>query len=156
MHYSWQHARDEQTRRLLVLQNCAFLPLFRGNKPDQGERLNELEPLAPKETGSAALAEIFSDVTNDRTRRLLAARKVLGYLEKDGDPRLFADAARRLIFAKGNDAHDYKFSAAILEDYHFLPPDLANRYLAASVFNLKGSGASDNKLVRRTREALKS
>jgi len=155
MHYSWQHARDEQTRRLLLLQNCAFLPLFRGNKPDQGTRLNELEPLAPNESGAAALTEIFSDVTNDSKRRLVAARKVLGYLEKDGDPRLFADAARRLIFAKGNDAHDYKFSSAILEDYHFMAPDLANRYLAASVFNLKGSGASDNKLVRRTREALK-
>ena len=65
-----------------------------------------------------------------------------------------ADAARRLIFLKGNNAHDYKFSSAVLEDYHHLTPPWRDRFLAASVFNLKGSGAADNELVKRTREAL--
>jgi hypothetical protein len=33
-------------------------------------------------------------------------------------------------------------------------PAWRNRYLAASVFNLRGSGATDNDLVRRARAAL--
>ena len=66
------------------------------------------------------------------------------------------DEARRLIFAKGRDAHDYKFSAAILEDSALLSPESRNRLLAASVHYLKGSQAPDNGLTGRIREAMKS
>jgi len=151
VHYEWQHVRDEQTRRLLFLQNCAFLPLFRNAKSEKGDKVDELTPLAPSESGDKALNEIFADIGKNTPT---AARKVIGYLDGGGDPRLFSDAARRLIFAKGRDAHDYKFSSAVLEDYRFIPRDLASRYLAASVFNLKGSTASDNKLIERIRSAL--
>ena len=115
--------------------------------------MDELMPLATKASGADAVGEIFSEVSPKT--RVDAARKVLSYLEAGGDPRLFADAARRLIFAKGNDAHDYKFSSAVLEDYHFIVGEAGNRYLAASVGYLKGSGAKDNGLVTRIREALK-
>ena len=64
--------------------------------------------------------------------------------------------ARRLIFLKGRDAHDYKFSAAVLEDYQHLSPAVRDRYLASSVFRLRGAGDTDNDLVRRTRAALKA
>ena len=64
------------------------------------------------------------------------------------------DAARRLVFLKGNDAHDYKFSSAVLEDYDHVSPHWRNRYLAASLFYLPGSGLPDNALVKRTRAAL--
>ena len=96
--------------------------------------------------------EIFADVTKDKS---LAARKVLGYLKANPDARLITDAARRLIFRKGSDAHDYKFSAAVLEDYAHVSPGWRDRYLAASVFWLKGSGDKDTDLVRRTRDAMK-
>jgi hypothetical protein len=61
-----------------------------------------------------------------------------------------------LIFLKGNNSHDYKFSSAVLEDYYHVSPAWRNRYLAASVFNLRGSGGPDNELVKRTRAALQS
>jgi hypothetical protein len=41
-----------------------------------------------------------------------------------------------------------------LEDYQHVSPGLRERYLAASVFNLEGSGGADNDLVNRTRAAL--
>ncbi len=63
-------------------------------------------------------------------------------------------AAQRLIYLKGTDSHDYKFSSAVLEDYSNLSPKLRDRYLAASVFWLKGSGAPDSGLVARTRAML--
>jgi len=59
-----------------------------------------------------------------------------------------------LIFLKGNNSHDYKFSSAVLEDYQHVSPDWRERYLAASVFNLRGAGDADNQLVKRTRAAL--
>src|SRR6202008_325331 len=61
-HYSFQHCRDEQTRRLLLLQNAAFMPLFRGNSKDKGLHIDTLEPLTTKSNGSDAVEEIFNDI----------------------------------------------------------------------------------------------
>lgn len=150
-HYAFQHCRDEETRKLLLLQNAAFMPLFRGNSKDKGIHIDSLEPMALKEPGAGAVEEIFADVSKDK---LTAARKILSYLKESRDPKPIADAARRLIFLKGRDSHDYKFSSAVLEDYEFMAPQWRDGYLAASVFNLKGSGDKDNDLARRTRAAL--
>jgi hypothetical protein len=59
-----------------------------------------------------------------------------------------------LVFRKGDDSHDYKFSSAVLEDYRRISPKWRDRYLAASVFKLQGSGQADNQVVERTRAAL--
>jgi hypothetical protein len=75
----------------------------------------------------------------------------------DGDSRRFpplVTAAERLIFSKGNDSHDYKFSSAALEDYYHVTAPWRARYAASSMFNLKGSGDRDNDLIERTRAAL--
>ena len=85
---------------------------------------------------------------------MTAARKALAYLQAGHDPRTLIDAARRLVFLKGNDAHDYKFSSAVLEDYYNVSPAWRERYLASSLFLLPGSADRDNDLVRRTRAAL--
>jgi hypothetical protein len=151
VHYAWQHVRDEETRRLLLLQNAAFLPLFRGNSKDKGIRIDQLEPEPPKTSGPGAVEEIFAELGQDRLR---AARRVLALLQERPDPKPLADAARRLIFLKGRDSHDYKFSSAVLEDFQQLEPPWRNRFLAASMFNLRGAGDSDNALVQRTRAAL--
>jgi hypothetical protein len=150
-HYAFQHCRDEETRKILLLQNAAFLPLFRGNSKDKGIYIDSLEPAELKTTGADAVEEIFVDVSKDK---LSAARKTLAYLKDNSDPKPILDTARRLIFLKGRDSHDYKFSAAVLEDYAFMAPNWRDRYLAASVFNLKGSGDKDNDLVQRIRSAL--
>ncbi len=67
-----------------------------------------------------------------------------------------ADADRRHTFLKGRHSHDYKFTSAVWEDYQVMAPAVRDRYLAASVFNLKGSGDADNGLVQRIRVALGS
>ena len=104
-----------------------------------------------KSRGAEAVEEIFADVSKDK---LSAARKILAHLKQDSDPKPILDTARRLIFLKGRDSHDYKFSSAVLEDYAFMAPQWRDRYLAASVFNLKGSADKDNDLVQRIRAAL--
>lgn len=151
VHYAWHRVQDDETRRLLLLQNAAFLPLYRGDRPDKGIHLDELEPVMPTAKGDDALAEIFAQISKDK---LGAARKILGYLKDQPDARPFSDAARRLVFLKGNNAHDYKFSAAVLEDSERLTQTGRNRLLAASAFYFRGSGDADNDLVKRTRAAL--
>jgi len=150
-HYAWHRAQNDETRRLLLLQNAAFLPLFRGNNADKGLHLDTLEPLLPDTKGEEGIAEIFADVSKDR---LVAARKLLGWLKDAPSTKPFSDAARRLIFLKGRDAHDYKFSAAVLEDSERLATPWRDRLLASSLFYFRGSGDADNELVKRTRAAL--
>jgi hypothetical protein len=64
------------------------------------------------------------------------------------------DEGRRLVFLKGRDSHDYKFSSAVLEDAAYIAPAWRDRFLAASLFWMKGAGAPDSPLVKRTHAAL--
>lgn len=148
--YGWRRCRDDRTRQLLLLQNAAFLPMFRGGRTT-GVEIDRLEPAAPAGEGPAAIEEIFGDVSRDP---LSASRKMLAFLARHPDPAPLADAARRLIFLKGTDSHDYKYSSAVLEDYAIMAPPRRDRYLAASAFYLKGTGDADSPLVARTRAAL--
>jgi hypothetical protein len=78
----------------------------------------------------------------------------MSYLSTGQNAGTLMDAARRLIFLKGTDSHDYKFSTAALEDYFKISPEARNRCLAASMYNLKGTSAPDNSLVERIRASL--
>jgi hypothetical protein len=62
--------------------------------------------------------------------------------------------ARRLIFSRGTDSHDYKFSSANLEDFFHTTGPLRDRFLATGMFHLRGSGGGDTPLYRRIRAAL--
>ena len=146
----------EETRRLLLLQNASFLPMFRDAMRGRGQIGNaEIDELQPVKTASATdgLEDIYGDVGRNHFR---AAGKTLNWLNAGNDGKSFIDAARRLIFLKGNNSHDYKFSSATLEDYAHISPAWRNQFLAASVFNLRGTNDRDNGLVQRTRAALKS
>ena len=83
--------------------------------------------------------------------RLTAARKVLAYAKANPAPKELIDAARLLIFFKGNNAHDYKFSSAVMEDYATLASPWRERYLAASVYNLKGLRGASRQWTRETK-----
>jgi hypothetical protein len=155
LHYAFAHVNDDEVKKLLLLQACAFVPMFREAMGRRGKvadlRIDAIEPAATDATGVEAIAAIFADAGRDREA---AAAKTLAYLKKGQDPKALIDAARMLVFLKGNNAHDYKFSSALLEDYASLSPPWRDRYLAAGMFYLHGSGGPDNKLVARTRAAL--
>ena len=148
LHYAHQHTSNDETRRFLLLQNAAFLTMFRerGGIKD-GIRVDQFEPA----DGTPSVDEIFADITDNKEK---AARKALAYLKSAKDPKHFMREAQRLIYLKGTGSHDYKFSSAILEDYHHISPKMRDRFLAASVFWLQGSGKKDTDLVARTRAAI--
>ena len=140
----------------MLLQNCAFVPMFRASAQGRGEvrslSLDDVKPVELEQsTKTGGIEEIFADVSRDR---MTAAGKVRTYLGSHPQAKPLIDAARRLIFLKGHDAHDYKFSSAVLEDYYHVSPQWRDQFLALSVFNLRGSGDRDNQLVQRTRSAL--
>jgi len=157
LRYLFETTSNDETRRMLLLQNAAFLPLFRQAMLGRGKvgesRIDGLQAVASNGQPQAAIEEIFAEVSGDRSA---AAAKLLGYLDAGQSPEKLMDAARRLIFLKGSNAHDYKFSSAVLEDFYNITPAWRNRFLAASVYSLRGSGEADNLLTERTRAALSS
>jgi len=154
LHYAARTTADETLRAFLLLQASAFVPLFRDAMKSRGKvgdaKIDELQRAEGKSDFDAGA--VFATLTKDKTA---AARMALTYLS--GNPasqKELIDAGRRLIFLKGNDSHDYKFSSAVLEDAAAIAPAWRDRFLAASLFWLKGSGAPDSGVVKRTRTAL--
>jgi hypothetical protein len=155
LRYLYESSANDETRKMLLLQNAAFLPLFReamrgrGNVGDQ--RVDELEPATIAGSDDEAIPEIFRLVSE---KPAVACQKVLAFLREKRSPEALITAARRMVFLKGNDSHDYKFSSAVLEDYYHTSPEWRDRFLATSAFRLNGSGERDNPLVKRIREAF--
>jgi hypothetical protein len=155
MHYAYVTSGDDLTRRLLLLQTAAFLPMFR--KAIEGRRhlreaaIDRLESIPLSGDRSKAIEEVFAEIGRNRQT---AAGKTLGYLQTKGSAEDFMETARRLVLRKGNDPHDYKFSVAALEDYYHVSPAWRDRFLAASVLQLRGSAGKDNSLVERIRAAV--
>src|SRR5262249_16051932 len=115
-------------------------------------RLDRMEKAEVKADGGVAVAEVLAEVSKDRLR---AARMALALVERrPDDAEALMAAARRLIFTKGTNAHDYKFSSAAVEDFYKLAPRWGPSSPPPGMFSLRGAGDRDNDLVRRPRDAL--
>jgi hypothetical protein len=156
LRYAYQSTGNDETRLLLLLQAAAFLPMFEKLMAHMGqlgkERLEELEKEDGKGDVAARIEDIFNDLPKARSR---AARKTLALLQQHPEQsETLMAAARRLIFTKGNDSHDYKFSSAALEDYYNVSPHWRPYFLASSMYHLRGTADPDNDLIKRAREVL--
>ena len=161
MHYLWSRTSDEQLRQRLLLQACSFNPMFRESAAGRGrlrdQKIDALESIAPsggdadKGNGDGAIDEILTDISKNP---MTAAAKVQAFLSEGGSGQKFIDAARRLLFLKGRDAHDYKFASAVLEDYSHISQPWQAPFMATSVFHLKGSTDRNSDLLDRTRAAV--
>jgi hypothetical protein len=157
LYFAYHNSANDETRRMMMLQGAAYLVLFREAMAGRGmvhgdRRLDRIEPQETTGRGAAAIEEIFTDANRDR---MVAARKTLNLLVDEPDQmNALMTQARRLIFSKGNDSHDYKFSSACLEDFFHTTNGVRNRFLASGMFYLKGAGGADTPLYRRIRAAL--
>ena len=153
---SLRERRRRRAAKKLLLQACSFTALFRQAAAGRGAlkelTIDAVAPQGDAQPGAVKLDDVFADVS--RATTMQAAKKLQAYLAGGGSAQAAVDMARRLIFLKGRDSHDYKFSSAVLEDYQHVTPAWRNTFLALSVFNLKGTGDRDNGLVARTRAAL--
>ena len=156
LRYAYEASGDPRTRLMMLLQNAAFVPLFRGGAGKLSDvRIDQLEPADADPAKPVTVENVFARPPADRPA---AARQALAYLKHGGGAAAAAEpliaAARRLVFLKGNDAHDYKFSSAVLEDYYNVSPAWRDRLLAASTYYLPTSQHPDNKLLPRIRAAF--
>ena len=150
-HYCYQAAGDDAIRRLILLQNAAFLPMFRqamAGRGNVGEFV--IDEWEPAEGGN--VQGIFEAIHRDSMK---AARMTLAYFEDRGAVRPWVEESRRLVVQKGSSVHDYKFAMAAIEDAEKISPEWLGRYLAASTFLLQGSGKGDNPLIQKAAAILK-
>ena len=154
LHAAFEESGRDATRLLCLLQAASWTALFReavrgrNGLPD-GPRIETLERTPQGEAHDAA--DVFATLRKDR---LAAARMVVASAECGHTPAEFIDEARRLVFAKGNDSHDYKYAAALFEEHSRASPQWRGRLLASGVYQLPGSGDPDSSYFTRAREAL--
>jgi hypothetical protein len=156
LHFIFGASSDDNNRRLALLQAVGWQPLFRGRiKPGEGLAIDALEPKPAETKGDEAVAEIFATIERSPETKAAAAAKTVGYLDAGGSPDLLFDAARRMIFHKGRDSHDYKYGAAAWEEC-LLASDAKWRapLAAAMMFNLPGSKTPDSPLMNQARAAV--
>ena len=155
--YTYRRVASPDLRLQLLLQNASFLGMFcqrvvsGKHRPD---KVGDFVATQVAEDNAMAMAEVVQSIAKDND---LSARNLIGLLSRQPNmAREFIDRARQLVFVKGTDSHDYKFSSAIMEDCFHLSPALRPKYLAMSVFKLNGPSQPDSPLLPRLRACLES
>jgi hypothetical protein len=156
LHFIYGASGDDTTRRLALLQAVGWQPLFRGRiKPGEGLAIDALEPKAAESQGAEAVGDIFATIDRSVDSKGAAAAKAIGYLNAGGSTDLLFESARRMIFHKGRDSHDYKYGAAAWEECVLASdPKWRAPLAAAMMFNLPGSKTPDSPLMNQAREAV--
>jgi hypothetical protein len=155
LHQGYRLSGDDQTRRMLMLQAAAFMPLFR-DRLGSGLRPLTIDGLAPEDSAAEPdrqLGEIFAAIGVDRDA---AARKALAYFQGTGEQAAFRDLARHYTVDRNLGYHDYKLVEAMIENARHLEAPWQGRYLAVSLYDLNGPGTPHNAAVVRARELLRS
>jgi hypothetical protein len=155
LHYAFTASGDDTTRRLALLQAIGWQPMFRGRTKltdSEGIDVLKVNPDLAISSGDEAVGEIFTTVNEDRKK---AAAKAQAYLGRGGSSDLIFDAARRMIFHKGAESHQYKYGAALAEEFLWsTEPKWRGQIAATSMFYLPGAKSPDSPLMNRAREAV--
>jgi hypothetical protein len=153
LHYIFRVSGDDTTRRLALLQAVGWMPLYRNRaRPPETLAIDALEPIRPEGSGEEAVGDIFATVNSSRAD---AARKTIGYLADGGSSDAIFAAARRMIFHKGTDSHDYKYGAAAWEEFLLASdPKWQAPLTAAIMSHLPGASTPESPLMKRAREAV--
>jgi hypothetical protein len=175
LHYAFRTCTTPRTRLLALLQAVAWAAARTGG--DLGDlrdvKIAELPAASVPAGAEDAVAEVFT-LLPSRTYRWDAEGKkaVLGYGKRaDADeacrkvfvltkerpdvvPQFVQTAHSWLCRKASDDAHEYKFLAAILEDASWVSPAWRPHLLAASVHYFHGRQTPDNPVIQQVREAL--
>ncbi len=157
--YCYRRVHSDALRLQLLLQNASFLGMFCErvrSGTNRSDRVSELliasEPQDLPSQRDAAIAEILQSMGTDNDR---SARLLHSLVENEPDAASeFIHRARQMVFLKGTDSHDYKFSSAIMEDYFNISPDFRSRYLAMSLYKLNSPAQRDTPLLPRLKSCL--
>jgi len=152
IHYLHRSVSDDTLRRWLLLQNASFLGHFRESAVGRSPLGSaDILGLQPSEKPVIEVAQIFEQLGVDRNQ---ASADILSYLKQGGDPMALQRTAREMVFLKGTDSHDYKYSSAIFEDFRYCSEEWRPVLLAASSHLLTSSKETNNGLEERIAAAF--
>jgi hypothetical protein len=176
LHYAFRTCTTPRTRLLALLQAVAWAAgRTGGDLADLRDvKIAEL-PVAPVPAKAEhAVAEVFALLPSRTYRWDAEAKKaVLGYGKREEADEacrkvfvlardrpevvpLIVQAAHSWLCRKANDdAHEYKFMAAILENAACVSPAWQPHLLAASVHYFHGKQTPDNPVMQHVQEALR-
>lgn len=164
LHYAFRMSADPETRLVLLLQGLGWMSQFR-NFMGQGSgkklkdvKIGDLTPGTLPAAADEAVADILATVSRTskdyEAKAAEAAGKAFRFAEQHPDAEPLLTAARRLILTKAVEAHDYKYPAAIFEDYRLVSPEWRPHMLAAASYYFYGTNTPDSPLMTRAREAI--
>jgi hypothetical protein len=155
MNYIFRKVRDPKTRAFVLLQNAAFLAHFLTESGRRGALADRaVEQFVAGEfpgTATEVPQDVFAELGRDPSA---AAQHAYRYLSQGNPIYPLIQQARSLIFLKGDDSHDYKYSSAVLEDYFQIGPAWRDRYFAAAMFKMRHAGERTTGLIQRIQQAL--
>jgi hypothetical protein len=175
LHYAFRTCITPRTRLLALLQAVAWAAgRTGGDLADLRDvKIAELPSASVPARAEEAVAEVFALLPSRTYRWDAQARKaVLGYGKRDEADEacrkvfvlarerpevvpLFVQAAHSWLCQKASDdAHEYKFLAAILEDAACVSPGWRPHLLAASVHYFHGQQTPENPVIRQVQETL--
>jgi hypothetical protein len=160
LHFGFRMARSTETRLFLLLQAVGWMAHFAKTgglamRPDPvaGTNILDLSPPEAEIPADAALAaeSIFTTVATDR---IAAARSAFAYANRHAsNPALFS-VARRLVFTRATDPHDYKYPAAAFEDIPTVSPAWRPHMLAAAMLHIPSPTVPESPVIQRARDAV--
>ena len=154
MHYAFRASKNPETKLLMLLQGVAWMSQFRNfmrPERDVNIRITELEPIKLPRSDAAAMEGILHAVSGDRAE---AASLAFSYAAREATPDRLFDAARGLVFTKCTEHHQYKWPAAIFEDYYQVSPEWRPHMAATSMYYLRGAGHPDSRVIERAIDEL--
>src|SRR5262249_9618656 len=176
LHYAFRTCVNQRMRLLALLQAVAWAA---GRTGSDLAELRDLKiaklPVAPVAAKAEdVVAEVFTLLPSrtyrwdadakqavlgygERAKADEACRKVFGLAKEHPDiVQLFVQPAQSWLCRKANDdAHEYKFLAAIFEDAALVSPAWQPHLLAASVHYFHGTHTPDNPVIQHVQEALR-
>ena len=176
LHYAFRTCTAPRTRLLALLQAVAWAAARTGSDlPDLRDlKIDELPAASVPARAEEAVADVFALLPSRTYRWDAEARKaVLGYGKREEADEacrkvfvlarerpevvpLFVQAAHSWLCRKASDdAHEYKFLAAIVEDAACVSPAWRPHLLAASVHYFHSTQRPDYSATRNVWEALR-
>ncbi|WP_143543812.1 hypothetical protein [Rhodopirellula sp. MGV] len=147
MRHLYRSVYDDRTRQWLLLQNAAFISHFRQSAQSRGNLASaDLLSLEGAPAGDVSLDGLFAQIGANPEA---AAASTFTLAQQNDSAQALIARAREMVFLKGNDAHDYKFSSAALEDYEQIAPQWRAHYLAGCSHLLHGDKAPTTSLAKR-------
>jgi hypothetical protein len=155
LHYAFRASGDRDIRLQSLMRAVSWLcqPISAYPTTDtKAFRITEMVPAdIPADAEEAADAIMSTPVSRPWHA---AAGKALAFAQKHADSQALWQVLRRKVFMTGDNAHDFKFLAAIWEDSQLVSPQWRPCLVAASVGKSRYS-RPDSESMQRLREALR-